>query len=72
MTFLSNLRSTATLCVAVAILGALGACAPLYGASESAPVAPPSVDNPKTPGSSQTAVIAAGCCNRVRRNFTVK
>jgi peptide-methionine (S)-S-oxide reductase len=66
MTFLPNLRSAkwttaATLLAGVVTLVALGACAPLYGASESAPVAAPSLDNPKTPGSSQTAVIAAGC-----------
>jgi peptide-methionine (S)-S-oxide reductase len=50
--------------IGAAVLAAtimLTACAPLYGAPESAPVAPPAVDNPKTPGSTQTAVIAAGC-----------
>ena len=45
----------------IATLIALGACAPLYGASDSAPVAAPVIDNPKAPGSMQTAVIAAGC-----------
>jgi peptide-methionine (S)-S-oxide reductase len=39
----------------------LTACAPLYGASQSAPVAAPLIDNPKVPGSAQTAVISAGC-----------
>src|ERR1700733_6395172 len=45
----------------LAALLTLTACAPLYGAPDSAPVAPPVVDNPKSPGSMQTAVIAAGC-----------
>jgi peptide-methionine (S)-S-oxide reductase len=45
----------------LAVLGALSACAPLYGASESAPVAAPLVDNPHASGTAQTAVIAAGC-----------
>jgi peptide-methionine (S)-S-oxide reductase len=51
----------ATAAAAVAILMTLTACAPLYGASDSAPVAAPLIDNPKTAGSTQTAVIAAGC-----------
>jgi peptide-methionine (S)-S-oxide reductase len=45
----------------LATLIALSACAPLYGASESAPVAAPVIDNPKAPGPMQTAVISAGC-----------
>jgi peptide-methionine (S)-S-oxide reductase len=45
----------------LATLTGLAACAPLYGASESAPVAAPAIDNPKAPGPMQTAVIAAGC-----------
>ena len=45
----------------LASLMALTACAPLYGASRSAPVAAPLIDNPKVPGSAQTAVISAGC-----------
>jgi peptide-methionine (S)-S-oxide reductase len=46
---------------ALAVLVALTGCGPLYGASGSTPVAAPVIDNPKTPGPMQTAVIAAGC-----------
>ena len=46
---------------ALALLVTLTGCAPLYGASESAPVAAPMIDNPKASGPMQTAVIAAGC-----------
>jgi peptide-methionine (S)-S-oxide reductase len=45
----------------LALLVALAGCAPLYGAQGSAPVAAPVIDNPKSSGPPQTAVIAAGC-----------
>jgi peptide-methionine (S)-S-oxide reductase len=35
--------------------------APLYGAEAPTSIPPPAVDNPKQPGASQTAVLAAGC-----------
>jgi peptide-methionine (S)-S-oxide reductase len=50
-----------TIGAALAVLVTLTACAPLYGAPESVPVAAPQIDNPKTRGPMQTAVIAAGC-----------
>jgi peptide-methionine (S)-S-oxide reductase len=53
-----RLIATATV---LASLMALTACAPLYGASQSAPVAAPLIDSPKAAGSMQTAVISAGC-----------
>jgi peptide-methionine (S)-S-oxide reductase len=34
---------------------------PLFGAEAPVVVAPPAVDNPKAPGSPQTAVLAGGC-----------
>src|SRR5580704_7234216 len=34
---------------------------PLYGAEAAVKIAPPAVDNPKTAGPEQTAVLAGGC-----------
>ncbi len=34
---------------------------PLFGAEAPVIIAPPAIDNPKTPGPAQTAVLAAGC-----------
>ncbi len=39
----------------------LSACGPLYGAEPAVPLPPPAVDAPKVSGSSQKAVLAAGC-----------
>ena len=36
-------------------------CAPLFGAEAALGLAPPQIDNPKTPGPPQTAVLAGGC-----------
>jgi peptide-methionine (S)-S-oxide reductase len=58
---ISTLTRSLTAAMMLASLITLSACAPLYGASQAAPVAPPLVDNPKAPGPMQTAVIAAGC-----------
>jgi peptide-methionine (S)-S-oxide reductase len=52
------------LLMAVFALGSIGAAlwrSPLYGAESPVVIAPPALDNPKEPGTSQTAVIAGGC-----------
>jgi peptide-methionine (S)-S-oxide reductase len=48
----------------VLVLGALGVAfwrSPLFGAEAPVVVAPPAIDNPKSSGSLQTAVLAGGC-----------
>ncbi len=40
---------------------ALPACAPLYGAEQAVSLPPPATDAPKAAGTSQIAVLAAGC-----------
>jgi peptide-methionine (S)-S-oxide reductase len=50
--------------MAVVALGAIGVGvlrAPLYGAESPVALAPPTIDNPKAAGASQTAVLAGGC-----------
>jgi peptide-methionine (S)-S-oxide reductase len=50
--------------IVVVALGAIGMVmlrAPLFGAEPPVIIAAPAVDNPKTPGASQTAVLAGGC-----------
>jgi peptide-methionine (S)-S-oxide reductase len=50
--------------ISVAALAAVGMAlwrAPLFGAEAPVIIAPPAVDNPKTPGAPQTAVLAGGC-----------
>jgi peptide-methionine (S)-S-oxide reductase len=62
MTFPTK-RWSSTLLTTLA-LGALCAVfwrSPLFGAEAPVVVAPPAVDNPKAPGSLQTAVLAGGC-----------
>jgi peptide-methionine (S)-S-oxide reductase len=62
MTFPTNPRSKPLL--AVLALGALCVVlwrSPLLGAEAPVVVAPPTIDNPKAPGSLQTAVLAGGC-----------
>ena len=52
------------LLMAVFAVGSIGAVlwhAPLYGAESPLVIAPPALDNPKGPGTPQTAVIAGGC-----------
>jgi peptide-methionine (S)-S-oxide reductase len=62
MTFPAKPRSKPLL--AVLALGALCVVlwrSPLFGAEAPVVVAPPAIDNPKAPGSLQTAVLAGGC-----------
>jgi peptide-methionine (S)-S-oxide reductase len=47
--------------VALAAVGMALLRAPLFGAEPPVIIAPPAVDNPKTPGAPQTAVLAGGC-----------
>jgi peptide-methionine (S)-S-oxide reductase len=50
--------------MAVLALGALSLLywrSPLFGAEAPVAIAPPAVDNPKTAGAAQTAVLAGGC-----------
>jgi peptide-methionine (S)-S-oxide reductase len=47
--------------VALAAVGMALLRAPLLGAEPPVIIAPPAVDNPKTPGAPQTAVLAGGC-----------
>jgi peptide-methionine (S)-S-oxide reductase len=52
------------LLMAVFVLGSIGAVlwrSPLFGAEPPVVIAPPAFDNPKAPGTPQTAVIAGGC-----------
>jgi len=46
---------------ALAALGILVWQSPLYGAESPVVISPPAIDNPKTPGPPQTAVLAGGC-----------
>lgn len=45
----------------VAVMGVLLGRSPLYGAEAPVAAAPPALDNPKTAGPLQTAVLAGGC-----------
>lgn len=49
--------------LALGLAGAVASRSPLFGAGAEAPVviAPPAVDNPRSPGPPQTAVLAGGC-----------
>jgi peptide-methionine (S)-S-oxide reductase len=57
--FLSPLRIAAVLIAAAA--GAVLLRTPLFGAEAPVVIAPPAIDNPKSAGSAQTAVLAGGC-----------
>ncbi|HEX3915439.1 MAG TPA: peptide-methionine (S)-S-oxide reductase MsrA [Steroidobacteraceae bacterium] len=46
---------------AMAVLGVILWHAPLFGAEAPVVIPPPAVDNPKTAGAAQTAVLSAGC-----------
>lgn len=59
MKFTTPLRLTALLGAAALALGVWHS--PLFGAEAPVSIAPPAIDNPKTPGPAQTAVLAAGC-----------
>jgi peptide-methionine (S)-S-oxide reductase len=47
--------------VGAALVGVMLWHSPLWGAEAPVIIAPPTVDNPKTPGPPQTAVLAGGC-----------
>src|SRR5579863_1012819 len=47
--------------LALAALGLFAGWSPLYGAEGAVVIAPPAIDNPKEPGSPQTAVLSGGC-----------
>jgi peptide-methionine (S)-S-oxide reductase len=47
--------------VGAAAVGVMLWHSPLFGAEAPVIIAPPAIDNPKTPGPSQTAVLAGGC-----------
>jgi peptide-methionine (S)-S-oxide reductase len=60
---ISKTRASRVL-MAILALGSIGTLlwrSPLYGAESPVVIAPPALDNPKTPGAPQTAVIAGGC-----------
>lgn len=46
---------------AIAVLGVVLWHAPLFGAEAPVVIPPPAIDNPKTAGPAQTAVLSAGC-----------
>ena len=57
-------RRTTFLAAALAALGTIGTLvwqSPLFGAEAPVVIAPPAIDNPKTAGPLQTAVLAGGC-----------
>ncbi|HTV96348.1 MAG TPA: peptide-methionine (S)-S-oxide reductase MsrA [Steroidobacteraceae bacterium] len=58
---ISTLKWPVLAAAALLAAGLLTLRAPLYGAEEPLPVAPPALDNPRQPGAPQTAVLAGGC-----------
>jgi peptide-methionine (S)-S-oxide reductase len=57
-------RRTTFLAAALVVLGTIGTLvwqSPLFGAEAPVVIAPPAIDNPKTAGPLQTAVLAGGC-----------
>lgn len=62
MTILNFRRPAVLIAAAIAAGAALMlAQAPLFGAETAMKLAPPAIDNPKTTGAPQTAVLAGGC-----------
>jgi peptide-methionine (S)-S-oxide reductase len=62
MSFLkSPIRTSLAATLALALMGTVLWRSPLLGAEASVIIAPPAVDNPKTAGPPQTAVLAGGC-----------
>jgi peptide-methionine (S)-S-oxide reductase len=56
-----GLRVQVVAALALATAGIVLWHSPLYGAESAVVIAPPTVDNAKTAGASQTAVLSAGC-----------
>jgi len=55
------LKFPALMAAVLLVAFSLAVRTPLYGAEAPVSIPPPAVDNPKEPGATQTAVLAAGC-----------